>query len=133
MLLMIWKCSGYGSRSQGVKLYGFVGGELVEPGLQGEDLFFCCFAAVDLPPYFFRIGKPFEIPPDMLAGGAHTCVLTIELVVIFQMVKQAASEFAPGGWSQVFSRGEIMTDLTENPRPALCGAADHHRIGARIL
>ena len=33
---------------------------------------------------------------------------------------------------QEFAGGEVMRDLAEDPRPALRGAADHHRIGAGV-
>src|SRR5690606_19314745 len=133
MVLMIWKCSGYGSRCNGVNLDGFIGGELLEPGLQRIDLVGCGFATVDLLPQLRRVGKAFDIPPNMLAGGTHPRVFTIELVVVFEMIEQTMLTLTPSARRQACSGGQIMADFTEYPGPALCGAADHDGIGARIL
>src|SRR5690606_42100141 len=79
------------------------------------------------------MGKSFEIPPNVLSSGTYACMFTVELVVIFQVVKQAVPEFSPRrGW-QAGSRGQVMADLAKDPGPTLCGATDHDRIGARIL
>src|SRR5690606_40929868 len=63
------------------------------------------------------MGKSFEIPPNVLSSGTYACMFTVELVVIFQVVKQAVPEFSPRrGW-QAGSRGQVMADLAKDPGP----------------
>src|SRR3569832_1960558 len=50
-----------------------------------------------------------------------------------QVLQEDAAYLADGGFGDQFTVREIVLDAAEYPRCALRGAADHHRVGARVI
>src|SRR3569832_1926968 len=50
-----------------------------------------------------------------------------------QVLQEDAAYLADGGFGDQFTVREIVLDAAEYPRRALRGAADHHRVGARVI
>src|SRR3569833_1552588 len=50
-----------------------------------------------------------------------------------QVLQEDAAYLADGGFGDQFTGRVIVLDAAEYPRCALRGAADHHRVGARVI
>ena len=68
----------------------------------------------------------------MLAGDAHALLFAVEGVQRVQVLEQDRPHLGGGRRGQQFAGGQVVGDLAEDPRPALGGAADHHRVGAGV-
>ena len=64
----------------------------------------------------------------MLARTAHACELTVQPVVIVQMVQQQALDVYYQRRCKLCASGQKMHDFAKNPRPALRHAAQHDGI-----
>lgn len=78
--------------------------------------------SVDVFSQVFAAGQRTHIPGDVLARAAHAGQLTVELVVVLQMVEQQTAHLGNKRRSKMLAGFEEVSDLAEDPRTALRAA-----------
>src|SRR5690606_16833611 len=86
--------------------YWLVGWMAVKPLRNGAGLLAGAADCVDLRQKILGIGQVGQIPAYMLAGRTDSGELAIKLVMVFQVVQQAVTQFAVGGRRQVAAVGQ---------------------------
>ena len=104
----------------------------VEKGGQRIVLFGGAFQAVQLAALGVTFGQTRQIPADVFAGDAYTGNFAVKSVHFGNVFQQSGGRFVELGRRRQAAFGQIVADIAEQPRLALCGAADHYAVGAGL-
>ena len=73
-----------------------------------------------------RILQLFEIPTKVFACYSKASLFAVKCVEGFEMREDGITHFSKWKCGRIFSVRQKIIDITENPRRAMCCAAEHY-------